>query len=186
MSVFLVRHGESEGNLARVFSGVTDHALTPLGRRQAVEAAGQLAGRRFAALFTSTLSRAIDTAALILEHGGCACGRVVRHHDLDERNFGVMEAVDQPDPAGLPPDHPARLTCLDVHHRPPGGESIGDTQARAVRYFQAAIAPVAEMGDVLVVAHGNVIKGLVAWHLGWPLDLVPEMPMRNCLITRFP
>lgn len=187
MAVYLVRHGESEGNAAGVFSGITDHPLTALGRAQAVEAAARLSGRRFAVLFTSTLTRAIDTAALILEHGPCHCAALRRCHALDERNFGVMEGVEQPDPATLPPGHPARLTCLDVDHRPAGGESIRDTQSRAVAFHEREIAPAAAAGeDVLVVCHGNVIKGLIAWHLGWPVELVPDIPMRNALITRLP
>lgn len=183
MTVFLIRHGESTGNRDSVFSGVLDHPLTETGRRQAQEAAARLGGRSFAAVFTSALSRAVETADIILAAGRCRYRRRAAHAELNERDFGVLEGVLQRSPQELAPDDACRLTCLDVDFRPDQGESIRDTFRRVTAFFHRTIRPAAAEGDLLVVAHGNVIKCLIADHLGWPVELIPDMPMRNCLIT---
>ncbi len=184
MTVFLVRHGESTGNLAAVFSGTLDHPLTEAGRRQAGGVGAALSGRHFAAVFTSLLSRAIETAAIALAEGGCRHDRLIRSERLNERCFGVLEGAEQVPTLDPAPDEPAFLTRTDANYRPVQGESLRDTFFRVTAYFDEVIAPSAAEGDVLVVAHGNVNKCLaVAW-LGWPIKLIPELPMRNGLITR--
>lgn len=184
MTVFLVRHGQSEGNRDLVFSGVSDHPLTELGRAQAREAGRALFGLRFAHVLTSRLSRAVDTCDLLLQ---TAQARVIgRRRELDrlsERNFGVYEGVPD-DETALAADPVRRQVAFDVTFRPEGGESMLDCLERSVTCFEADILPLAEDGHVLVVSHGNVVRSLALHHLGWPVEMLPEMPSRNCLITR--
>jgi len=184
VTIYLVRHGQSEGNRDRVLSGVSDHPLTELGRAQAQEAGRALYGLRFAHVLTSRLSRAVDTCDLLLE---AAQARVVGRRRglerLNERNFGVFEGVAD-DEAALAADPVRRQVAFDVAFRPQGGESMLDCLERSVTCFEADILPLAADGHVLVVSHGNVVRSLALHHLGWPVEMLPEMPSRNGLITR--
>jgi len=184
MTVFLVRHGQSAGNAGRVFSGITDHPLTDLGRAQATEAGRKLAGRRFAQVLTSELSRARETARLLLAAAGAGDIPGTVLPGLNERNFGVFEGASDPGNDALPATDLRRRVYLDVDFQPEGGESMRACLKRAVACFEGEILPLAAHGDLLVVAHGNIIRSLALVHLGWPLEMLPEMPSRNCLITR--
>ncbi|TAN59719.1 MAG: histidine phosphatase family protein [Magnetospirillum sp.] len=184
MTVFLVRHGQSTGNAGRVFSGMTDHPLTGLGRAQAAEAGRTLDGVGFAHVFTSELSRAVETADLLLAAAGVRFDRPRRLRGLNERDFGVFETANDPGVEHLPKDDLRRRVCLDIDYRPKDGESMRDCLERAVSCLEGEILPLAGDGHILVVAHGNVIRSLALVHLGWPPEMLPEMPSRNCLITR--
>ncbi len=183
MTIFLVRHGQSEGNRDLVFSGVSDHPLTELGRTQAREAGRTLYGLRFAHVLTSRLSRTIETCDLLLEAAQARVGRRRELDRLSERNFGIFEGVAD-DEATLAADPVRRRVAFDVAFRPEGGESMVDCLERAVTCFEADVLPLAADGHVLVVSHGNVVRSLALHHLGWPVEMLPEMPSRNCLITR--
>ena len=113
--------------------------------------------------------------------GDCRCRRLP---GLNERDFGVFETADDPGLEHLPAGDLRRRICLEVDYRPTGGESMRDCLDRAVACLEDEILPLAGDGHILVVAHGNVIRSLALVHLGWPLELLPEMPSRNCLITR--
>ncbi|MEQ9560257.1 MAG: histidine phosphatase family protein [Rhodospirillales bacterium] len=184
--VHLMRHGESLGNANRVFSGVTDHPLTELGRRQAAEAGQKFAGAHFAAVLTSHLSRSIETADIVLAAAGCRADRRDRSALLDERDFGVLENTLEHGDIPEPMTAAVNAARHDALYRPDGGESLADTYARAEAAWHDVILPAAGDGDILVVSHGNVIKCLIARFLGWPLDLIADIPMRNCLCTRLP
>lgn len=185
MTIHLVRHGQSEGNLAGVFSGVMDHPLTPQGEEEAIAAAKTFAGLRFESVFVSGLIRAQRTAELLLAHGDCAAGPTRILETLNERNFGILEGVAETactDQQAA--DELQWRTKTQPHFRPPGGESLEDTQNRVVRTWLADIVPAAMRGDVLVVSHGNVIKSVIGWYLSWPLETIFLLPITNCLITR--
>lgn len=184
MTVYLVRHGESTANKSLVLSGVYDHPLTDLGREQARQAGRAMKGVRFAKTFSSVLCRAVETAELILNETGAAPEVWIRDPRLNERDFGIYEDVAQKwisDHHG--PDVLQRVHT-DVSFRMERGESIGDVYERVARYFDEEIRPAAALSDVLVVSHGNVSKCLIAHCVGWPLAIVPEIPMWNCLVTR--
>lgn len=184
MAVYLVRHGESIANKNLVLSGVCDHPLTDAGRDQARQAGAKLRGVPFAKTFTSVLCRAIETAQIILDTAGAAPEVWVRDPRLNERDFGVYEDVAQvwiSDNHG--PDVLQRVHT-DIAFRMDRGESIEDVYERVSRYFDEEIRPAAARGNVLVVSHGNVTKCLIAHCVGWPVAIIPEIPMWNCLVTR--
>ena len=184
MSVYLVRHGESVANKDLVLSGVFDHPLTNDGRIQARQVGHRLRGVRFAGVFTSVLARAVETAALILEECGGHGGQWVRDARLNERDFGIYENVAQDWIAENHGRDTLRKVHADVGFRIDRGESIRDVFERASSYFDKAIRPAAAEGDILVVSHGNVTKCLIAHCVGWPVEIIPEVPMWNGLVTR--
>ncbi|MCJ2043205.1 2,3-bisphosphoglycerate-dependent phosphoglycerate mutase [Methylobacterium sp. J-078] len=159
----LVRHGESRANAEGLFTGMIDAPLTERGRREA-EAAGSRLGRegfRFDAAFTSTLSRAIDTARLALDALGQPALVPDRTAALDERDYGDMSGLDKATAAlrfGLERIEGWRRSYAGT---PPGGESLRDTVARVVPFYLRLIQPAAMRGPTLVVAHGNSLRTLV-------------------------
>jgi broad specificity phosphatase PhoE len=185
MTTYLLRHGQSLGNRDLVFSGTSDHALTELGRRQAREAGLRMAGARFAHVLTSQLGRAMETADIFLDAAGAHVDNRSVHAELNERDFGSYESRQQ---APLEPESEieiARRICWDVEFAPPGGESMRQTHTRAIGFLEV-MQRLAADGDILVVSHGNVLRSMTLHVLGWPIDMLPEMPSRNCLITRLP
>jgi broad specificity phosphatase PhoE len=150
--IWLVRHGETEWARLGKHTGRTDIPLTDLGREQAASVASRLAGRPFALVLSSPLSRAMDTARV----AGFA-DRVQANDDLLEWDYGADEGRTTPE---IRVDRPGWSIWDDG---PKGGESIDEVGTRADRVIAAARnAP----GDVLVFAHGHVLRVLAARWLG--------------------
>lgn len=181
MTIYLLRHGQSEGNLASLFSGVSDHSLTDLGREQALEAGRQFQGHYFEQLFTSELSRAIETADLFLKASQANVGTREARPELNERNFGVFEGREERKGTWTDGD-PSWRVSRDVDFVPEGGESMRQVHSRAVAFLDEVVGK--KTGDILIVAHGNVLRSMALHTLGWPVDMLPDMPSRNCLVTR--
>ena len=161
----IVRHGQSQWNLENRFTGITDTPLTELGRHEAREAGVLLKAHQppaFAVGFTSVLHRAIETMAIILDEIGQANLPVERSAALNERMYGDLQGMNKDEAE-------ARFGAEQVFRwrrgytdRPPNGESLADTQARVIPYFNAMILPHLLAGQpVLVVAHGNSLRALL-------------------------
>ncbi len=187
--VVLLRHGESDWNLSNRFSGWTDVDLTDTGREEAARS-GQLLleeGFTFDVAYTSVLKRAIRTLWIVLDGMDLMWIPVIRDWRLNERHYGALQGLnkaetaaehgekqvllwrrsyDVPPPALTPDDerHPGR----DPRYGSvPAGEmplteSLKETVARFVPYWESAIAPDIRAGKrVLIVAHGNSLRALV-------------------------
>lgn len=159
MYLYLVRHGQSEGNVLRTFHGQTDYPLTACGREQARAAAEKLRGVRFARCCASDLSRAWETA------GFCLAGREVLPEpcpDLREQNVGEIEGLTWEE---MEAGYPAALRGYIedwFHTTPPGGESPAEMAARVARQVDEIVA---RGEDTLVVAHNGSLT-LILTHLG--------------------
>lgn len=136
-----MRHGESESNIEGVVAGWTDVALTARGRDQVAEAAERLAGAGITAIYSSHLTRAIDTAGIVAGRLGLD---VAVRPALAERKWGALE--------GRPPERRA------VVEAPPGGESLDDFVAR----LMVGLAEAAPPGDglPLIVSHSGVFRAI--------------------------
>jgi 2,3-bisphosphoglycerate-dependent phosphoglycerate mutase len=158
----LLRHGQSQWNLENRFTGWVDVPLSPKGEEEARAAGEKLRGRRFDKLYTSTLIRAIDTARLALESAGISGLPTERDAALNERMYGDLQGLNKAEAAkqfGADQVHTWRRS-YDV--RPPGGESLADTAARVLPYWEAHILPDLRAGkNVLIAAHGNSLRALV-------------------------
>ena len=150
--LWVVRHGETEWSRTGQHTGRTDLPLTELGREQARALAPRLAGHRFALVLTSPLSRAADTARL----AGLSAEPT---DDLLEWDYGSLEGLTT---AQIQRDLPD-WTIWDGGT--PGGETVGAVAARVDRVIAGCRAA---DGDVLVVAHGHVLRVLAARWLGLP------------------
>lgn len=159
----LVRHGESLWNLENRFTGWTDVPLTPGGEKEARNAGEALAadGLRFEIAYTSVLDRATHTLDLILDVTGLDCP-VIRDAALNERHYGDLQGLNKARTAERFGAEQVHLWRRSFDIAPPGGESLKDTAARTLPFFERAIlGDVAQGKNVLVVAHGNSNRAIV-------------------------
>jgi 2,3-bisphosphoglycerate-dependent phosphoglycerate mutase len=189
----VIRHGESIWNRENRFTGWIDVGLSEKGAGEAVSAARLLkeSGYTFDIAFTSVLKRAIKTLWIILEEMDLMWIPVQQSWRLNERHYGALQGLDKTEtvqrhgetqvkiwrrsydvrPPALTPDD-ARFPGRDpryAHLRPdelPVTESLKDTIARFLPYWDQTIAPAIRDGRrVLIAAHGNSLRALVK-HLG--------------------
>jgi 2,3-bisphosphoglycerate-dependent phosphoglycerate mutase len=169
-TVILARHGRTVANATGVLAGRTPGIrLDEVGVRQAEEAGRRLDGLQLAAAVTSPLERCKETAAILLRGTGVRA-RVER--GLTECDYGEwtgrpMQELVKEDLWKVVQAHPAGVQF-------PGGEAMAEMSARAVRAVRAWDARVTDAsGDDavwLAVAHGDVIKSVLADALGVHLD----------------
>ena len=153
---FFVRHGESEANLARVFSGRRDSPLTERGRAQAVTVADALDAVPFDRLIATPLSRSLDTALVIARRRKMPVD-VVR--DLMEIDVGDKTGATFDEVAGLPEWKNDGFVSW------PNGETLDQVAHRALGALKA-IHHEMPGGTVLVIGHGGVTRILVSHFLG--------------------
>lgn len=151
--LYLVRHGETDWNLARRIQGSTDIPLNDTGRGQAAATGRLLAGRDWDAVVASPLSRAVETASII----AVATGLPMPTTDaaLVERNYGAAEGLSDE-------EIDARFGADFRTHRDtiPGQETREAVTARVVPAL-IAIADAHPGERVLVVSHGGVIRAVL-------------------------
>jgi 2,3-bisphosphoglycerate-dependent phosphoglycerate mutase len=188
-TLVLLRHGESTWNKENRFTGWTDVGLSERGVAEAVAAGRRLREEGFAfdLILTSVLRRAIKTTWLVQEEMGLEWVPVRLAWQLNERHYGALQGLnksemaamygeqqvfawrrsyDTPPPALEPSDE--RSPSRDPRYRGvrkrdlPLTESLKDTVARVVPYWERSIAPAVRRGRrVLVSAHGNSLRALV-------------------------
>ncbi len=154
VSVFAIRHGETEWSLSGQHTGTTDIPLTANGRRVAERLRPVLARQAFALVLVSPMQRARETCEL------AGLGNVaVVDTDLGEWNYGEYEGLT---PEQIRATSPGWLIFRDGC---PGGETPEQVGARADRAIARARAV---EGHVAIFAHGHLLRVLVARWLGLP------------------
>jgi 2,3-bisphosphoglycerate-dependent phosphoglycerate mutase len=157
----LVRHGQSLWNLQNRFTGWVDVPLTERGRDEARAAGVALRGIPFDVAYTSALTRAQDTLSLVLAESGLDVP-VIRDAALNERDYGDLAGLDKDETASRYGAEQVRVWRRSYDVAPPGGESLADTAARTLPFFDRAILGDLRHGrNVLVVAHGNSNRSIV-------------------------
>ena len=184
--LILVRHGQSQWNLENRFTGWWDVDLTPQGEAEARAAGALLAAKKMLpdAAFTSLQTRAIRTLHLALEAAGRVWIPETKDWRLNERHYGGLTGLDKAETAArhgadqvkvwrrsfdIPPPAMEAGSAFDLASDPryagiaiPRSESLKDTIARVLPYYEAAITPVLRSGaTVLISAHGNSLRALV-------------------------
>ena len=187
-TLVLLRHGQSQWNLENRFTGWWDVDLTDTGVSEA-RAAGRLLRERgydFDCCFTSVLTRAIRTLHLALHEMERLWLPVTKDWRLNERHYGGLTGLNKQqmiDKVGeeqvkvwrrsfdIPPPPLEASSPYDVASdrrysgvAVPETESLKDTIARAVPYYEAKIAPALKAGKrVIVAAHGNSLRGIIKY-----------------------
>jgi 2,3-bisphosphoglycerate-dependent phosphoglycerate mutase len=157
----LVRHGQSLWNHENRFTGFVDVPLTEQGRDEARLAAKALQGLKFDVAYTSVLTRAQETLAIILEALGQRLP-IIRDAALNERHYGDLQGLNKADAAKEFGEQQVKLWRRSYDIPPPNGESLAMTAKRVLPFYDRAIAGDLRQGkNVLVVAHGNSNRSLV-------------------------
>ena len=160
----LVRHGESEWNKLNLFTGWRDPGLTETGTAEA-HRAGKLIkaeGFVFDIAYTSALKRAQITLEIMLEELGQQGLETIKDQALNERHYGDLCGLNKDDARKKWGDEQVHIWRRSYDVPPPGGESLKDTAARVLPYYEAKILPQVLAGkNVLVSAHGNSLRALI-------------------------
>ena len=158
----LIRHGESQWNLENRFTGWVDVPLTEKGREEARGAGEKLRDIRFDKAYTSVLQRAIETLEILLEVIGQERIPVERDPALNERHYGDLQGLNKAETAEKVGKEQVHVWRRSYDVAPPGGESLKDTAARTLPYYESHIVPDVRAGkNVLVSAHGNSLRSIV-------------------------
>lgn len=203
--LILIRHGKSLWNLENIFTGWTDIDLAPEGVEEAKKAGEILKKNKIGIdiCFSSFLKRAIRTNWILLETAEMMNVDCLYSWRLNERNYGawqgrnkdevkaevgedmflkVRRGYSTPPPKLEEDDH--RHPKFDPLYKSlnksllPASESLEDTRKRAVPYFFECIAPQMVKGKTVVVAaHGNSLRALIAQIRNIPKDEIPGMEL---------
>lgn len=157
----LIRHGQSLWNLENRFTGWVDVPLTAKGEDEARAAGQRLKGLTFAVAYTSVLTRAQRTLDLVMETAGIKVP-VIRDQALNERHYGELQGLNKDDLRKKYGEDQVKLWRRSYDVQPPGGESLKDTAARTLPFFERCVLGDIRQGkNVLVVAHGNSNRSIV-------------------------
>ena len=170
--LILLRHGESQWNLENRFTGWVDVDLSPKGEQEAALAGEKLKSFPIDKAYASVLKRANLTLAIALEKAGKKNIPIVQNPALNERHYGALQGLNKAETAqkysaeqvhiwrrsyDVPP--PKDKTAMN----PEGiSESLKDTAARTLPYFNNTIVPDLKAGkNIIIAAHGNSLRAIV-------------------------
>jgi len=197
IKLVLLRHGESLWNQENRFTGWTDVDLSEKGRAEALKAGRLLKeqGYVFDTAYTSVLKRAIRTLWIVMDEMDLMWIPVFRSWKLNERHYGALQGLNKAEtaaqygeqqvflwrrsydiqPPALEksddryPGHDPRYRQLKTAELPQT-ESLKDTVARVIPFWNKTLAPALKSGQKLIVAaHGNSLRAMVKY-----LDNMPE------------
>ena len=179
MKLFVVRHGETDGNVKELACGISESTLTENGRMQAQALANRLNEDReknnITTIYVSPLKRARDTAAYIeriLELTAIPDAR------LKEINFGDFE--------GKPWNNPE---FLYIHQNPflkfPAGESFAQAAHRAYSMIEDVKQNHTGNGNILFVCHGVLTAAIYTYFNSLPTNDLLHLEIKNCQLLEF-
>ena len=186
----LVRHGQSIWNLENKFTGWTDVGLSDKGVKKAIDAGKTLKklGYTFDVAYTSLLKRAQDTLNIILKELDLNI-EINKSYKLNERHYGALQGLNKDETRQKYGEEQVRLWRRSAEVKPPAltkddprypgndpiykdipeselplTENLVDTIKRVVSYYESTIIPVLILGKkIIIVAHGNSLRGLVKY-----------------------
>jgi 2,3-bisphosphoglycerate-dependent phosphoglycerate mutase len=179
--VLLARHGETVSNVEGRWQGQTDSPLTERGLAQARELARALANEPLAAIYTSDLGRAFNTAQEVARLQHLEVTKEPRLRELDVGRWtgrlGAEIRESEPDLIALWRERPADLQI-------PGGETLAQAQQRALAVIDESL-PRHQGQTVVIITHGALTQCLLVAGMGRPLaDLWLKERIQNCQISR--
>lgn len=174
--ICIVRHGETDWNVAGILQGWTDVPINDQGWQQAETLAQQFSDSRFSGIYASPLIRALATAELIAERLGLPMPQC--HEGLKERHFGVIQGIPKNELSELNP-----ILCQQILSRNPAcdfdqGESMDEFADR----IMDALMELAEGnrgGRLLIVTHGWVMDVVTRHVRGLPRSAILPLKRKN-------
>jgi 2,3-bisphosphoglycerate-dependent phosphoglycerate mutase len=173
-NLVLVRHGESQWNLENRFTGWVDVPLSAKGEQEARAAGEKLKGYKFDKAFTSVLQRANNTLKTILEVTGQTGIPIEYDQALNERHYGALQGLNKQETALKYGDEQVKIWRRSYDVPPPAdktdlnpdgiSESLKDTAARTLPYYEKHILPEIVAGkNIIIAAHGNSLRSIVMY-----------------------
>lgn len=180
MPIYLIRHGESEGNAARQYQGRQDTQLTAAGAAQAVALGRWLKRRELTcdAVLCSPLKRALHTAQLIAAEAGLPQPQL--EPLLQEYDVGELEGLGIDEIEARWPGFNSRPLVSRGDFSEFGGESYGQMQARLEQFIASQLEHFTPEQNVLAVSHGGALFQLVKLWCGWPAPRHFFIRIGNC------
>ena len=161
MKIFLIRHGETTGDLEDRYGGSYDDHLTERGREQLAATATQVADKGIEIIFHSPLIRASESAEIISAAISCP---ILETPGLEERHYGVLTGLTKQEALEQYPE--AVAVHKDPMNTDPEGESFADFNDRVVAAFEKIKEQ--PYGTIAILGHGGSIKRMLTC-LGEPL-----------------
>lgn len=171
-----MRHGETIWNSELRYQGQRDIPLNDIGRAQAERVRERLAHEEFAAVYSSDLERASQTAAIIAQ------GRGLRHEclvELREASFGAWEGLTYAEASARFPDIAKARRNDPERTQPPNGESLAQVRDRALGAVEGLLERHGEE-TVLIAGHGGPLRALLCGLLGLDLRFAWRLRLDNC------
>jgi broad specificity phosphatase PhoE len=176
-TIFLVRHGQTDWNVSGQIMGARPVPLNPTGELQAQRLALFLKIRPVGAIYSSPVARALQTAEILASTQQLP---VMQDAGLAEIGVGEWEGQFWKDLA----DEIVRRNFYSMPHeaRPPGGETIGEVQARAVEAVERARAD-QPGGPLVFVSHADVVRTILAHYLQLDFQRVRQMRIDHASLS---
>ncbi|MBT9135609.1 MAG: Adenosylcobalamin/alpha-ribazole phosphatase [Firmicutes bacterium] len=163
MKLFVVRHGETEANLAKRYLGHSDSPLTEAGITQARHVATRLSTVGITGIYSSDLARTISSASFLSQS---ICVPIITDNRLRELDFGVFDFMTYTEALNAYPQEVQRWYADWEHNSPPEGESLSALQQRVHSFLSMLVTK--EHEAVALYTHGGVCDLLLSEASGRP------------------
>jgi probable phosphoglycerate mutase len=179
--VIIVRHGETEWNIANIRQGHLDSPLTEEGIAQAKALARRLMRERFSALYSSDLGRAVQTAQIIADATG---HEIITDARLRERHLGIFQGLSSDEIKEKHPEEYKLHRSRGPDYVIPAGESVRQQVARNLAYLNEIAAK--HLGEtIVVITHGGVLSGLFRHTFSIPFEAPRRFEFTNAGLNVF-
>jgi alpha-ribazole phosphatase len=180
VKLFLIRHGQTDGNVRGQYVGSLDIDMTEEGVAQAKSAKQYLSRVNFSNIYSSPLKRALNTARILAE---CTGHEVRIMNDLRELDFGKWEGLKFDEINAIYKEDYQGWLEDPYNHPPTGGESFNDLIARADKEIKKIVQENPDGSSVAVVSHGGVILSLIVNWLNIPSQRWRSLIQRQAAIN---
>jgi broad specificity phosphatase PhoE len=180
---FLIRHGETNWNRSFRYQGSSDTELSETGREQAHRLGVRLRTTIPERVVSSPLSRAYETARIIMEHNDSSVD-IEKNHDIREISFGIWEGLTPSEVKEIDGEKLARWRAAPFAVMPSGGEALEEVMGRASRAARYLIESGGPGEVTFIIAHGGSLRALLAVMMKFDdINITWRMRMDNCSIT---
>ena len=176
MKLVLIRHGQIDANVSKIYAGRSDDPLNETGRAQAVEVARQLSPTRFEALYSSPLRRTMETANIIGQHISC---QPIASEAFNELIMGPWEGLDEAKVAREYPNEFTIWTSRPAELEISGRETLLELQKRAVSGVHDIQRQLPDTAHVIIVSHVAVIRTIILYSEGKNLNEYKQVHVPN-------
>lgn len=180
MTVYLIRHGESTYNVKRLFAGTLDAPLTETGREQARALRPFFEGKRLDGIYSSDLSRAVETCRLMIGDER----PIEEEPALREMSFGIFEGAGYDALAEEHPDLLEQWAEEPVGFQIPGGESLSTFYERVTGAYDEILSRHEEEDEILITAHGGTIQAILSRELTGSVEGYWRYAVENATINQ--